>query len=258
MSDPVLYDASDGIATLRIDRPDRRNAADQEVVARLREGLAAAEADAEVRVLVITGTGDSAFCSGADLAGVSSEAPVQQHHRRAEIGRLFGKMRRARLPIVARVNGVALAGGFGLMLACDLVVAAEEAEMGLPEIDIGLWPFMVTAMTHRDIPRKVALELMMTGRRMGAREGERWGFVNRVVSRSDLDAATEELAGALASKSPLIMTLGKTSFYASEDQRFDDAIEYLAGMLSVCVQSEDTTEGVSAFFQKRAPEWKGR
>jgi len=144
------------------------------------------------------------------------------------------------------------------MLACDLVVATADAAMGTPEIDIGLWPFMITAVIQRDVPRKLALELMLTGRRLTAVEGERWGFVNRVVEPDDLDGTVAELTESLASKSPLIAALGKRSFYRSEDMDFDESLEYLAGMLTVCLQSEDTAEGVSAFLQKRAPEWKAR
>ncbi|HEX2195313.1 MAG TPA: enoyl-CoA hydratase-related protein [Actinomycetota bacterium] len=258
MTEPVRFDAAGGVATVTIDRPDRRNAINPEVVRGLAAALQRAEADEGVRVLVLTGSGDKAFCAGGDLGGMAAESKVGQHHERAEVGKLFASMREARLPIVARVNGHALAGGFGLMLACDLVVAAEEAEMGMPEIDIGLWPFMITAIVQRDVPRKVALELMLTGRRVAAAEGARWGFVNRVVPRTALDDAVAELTEALAAKSPLIAGLGKGSFYRAEDMSFEAQLDYLAGMLTVCLESEDTVEGVTAFLQKRAPEWKGR
>ena len=151
-----------------------------------------------------------------------------------------------------------LAGGFGLMLACDLVVAADDAEIGTPEVNIGLWPFMISAIIQRDVPRKVALEMMLTGKRMPVSEGERWGFVNRVVPRAELDGAVAELCDVVASKSPLITSLGKRSFYEAEDMDLDAALGYLSGMLTVCLSSEDTIEGVTAFIQKRAPEWKGR
>ena len=144
------------------------------------------------------------------------------------------------------------------MLACDLVVATSEADLGTPEIDIGLWPFMISAIVQRDIPRKVALELMLTGRRMPASEGERWGFVNRVAEPDKLDAAVKEMVETLASKSPLIVALGKRSFYRAEDMSFESALDYLAAMLTVCLESEDTIEGVTAFLEKRSPEWKGR
>lgn len=144
------------------------------------------------------------------------------------------------------------------MLACDLVVATSEADLGTPEIDIGLWPFMISAIVQRDVPRKVALELMLTGRRIPASEGERWGFVNRVAEPDKLDAAVKEMVETVASKSPLIVSLGKRSFYRAEDMSFERALDYLAAMLTVCLESEDTVEGVTAFLEKRSPEWKGR
>lgn len=258
MSD-VLYEAAGGVARITIDRPERRNAINPEVVRGITTGLADAEGDASVRAVVVTGSGDKAFCAGGDLGGMSeADGKVGEHFMRAEVGELFTKMRGSPLPIVARVNGHALAGGFGLMLACDLVIAADDAQIGTPEVNIGLWPFMISAIIQRDIPRKVALEMMLTGRRMPVSEGERWGFVNTVVSRTELDDAVEELTTELVSKSPLVVGLGKRSFYRAEDMDTEGALSYLAGMLTVCLSSEDTVEGVTAFIQKRAPEWKGR
>lgn len=254
----VAFAVSGGVATLTIDRPERRNAINPEVVRALSAGLDRAESDDSVRAVVLTGSGDRAFCAGGDLGGMAADSKAGQHRERAEVGELFGRMRRSRLPVVARVNGHALAGGFGLMLACDLVVAVDDAQMGMPEIDVGLWPFMITAVVQRDLPRKLALELMLTGRRIDAGEGARWGFVNRVVPRPDLDSAVGELTESLASKSPLIAALGKSSFYRAEDMTFEAQVDYLAGMLTLCLESEDAVEGVTAFLQKRAPEWKGR
>ncbi|MGH2751315.1 MAG: enoyl-CoA hydratase/isomerase family protein [Actinomycetota bacterium] len=254
----VLFRTNGPVATLTINRPDRRNAINPEVTRALSEGLSRAEEDDSVSVVVLTGAGEKAFCAGADLGTMSADGAVAQHFVRAELGGLLLQMRRARPLIIARVNGHALAGGFGLMLACDLVVASAEAEMGTPEINLGLWPFMITAVVQRDLPRKLALELMLTGRRMTAEEAARWGFVNRVVGRKELDGAVDELTENLAGKSPLIAALGKRAFYRAEDMRFDESLEYLSGMLTVCLQSEDTLEGVTAWLQKRAPEWKNR
>lgn len=256
-SGPVAVAVSGGVATITIDRPERRNAINPEVVRGLGDALRRAEDADSVRVAVLTGAGDKAFCAGGDLGGMAADSQVGRHRERAEVGELFARMRASRLPIVARVNGHALAGGFGLMLACDLVVAADDAQLGMPEIDIGLWPFMITAIVQRDLPRKVALELMLTGRRVPAAEGERWGFVNRVVPRAELDAAVAEVTEAIASKSPLTAALGKSSFYRAEDMTFEQGVDYLAGMLTLCLESEDAVEGVTAFLQKRPPEWKG-
>lgn len=256
-SDEVLYSSEGRVATITINRPDRRNAINPAVVAGIADGLRRASRE-DATVVVLTGAGDKAFCAGGDLGGMSAVSRVAQHFVRSEVGDLFKQMRASSAPIVARVNGHALAGGFGLMLACDLVVASDDAEFGTPEINLGLWPFMISAVIQRDLPRKVALELMLTGRRMEAEEAARWGFINRVVPRADLDAAVAETVGLLTSKSPLITSLGKRSFYSAEDMDFDAALEYLAGMLTVCLESEDTVEGVSAFLEKRKPEWKGR
>jgi enoyl-CoA hydratase len=254
----VLYEVDGPVALITINRPERRNSINPEGVRRIAEALETAASDSGVKVVVLTGAGDRAFCAGADLGGLTEESRVAQHDQRAEVGTLFQQMRASRLPIVARVNGHALAGGFGLMLACDLVVASSESDLGTPEIDIGLWPFMISAIIQRDIPRKVALELMLTGKRIPASEGERWGFVNRVVEPDKLDAAVKEMVDTLVSKSPLITSLGKRSFYRAEDMTFEGALDYLAGMLTVCLESEDTIEGVTAFLEKRSPEWKGR
>ena len=257
--DVVLHDVRDDVAYITINRPDRRNAISPDVVTGISSALSSVETDGAVRVVVLSGAGEKAFCAGGDLGGGSlSGGKVAEHFRRADVGALFEQMRASRVPIVARVNGHALAGGFGLMLACDLVVAVSSAELGTPEVNIGLWPFMISAIIQRDLPRKVALDLMLSGRRISASEGERWGFVNRVVEPADLDKAVDELVAELRSKSPLILALGKRSFYRAEDMSFDQGLEYLAGMLTVCLESEDTVEGVTAFLQKRPPEWKGR
>lgn len=256
-NEQVLYEQRGRSVLLTIDRPDRRNAMNPEVVRGLADGIRRA-GSADAQAVVLTGAGEKAFCAGGDLGGMTPDSQVAKHLLRAEVGELFSQMRAAPFPIVARVNGHALAGGFGLMLACDLVVAADSAALGTPEIDIGLWPFMITAVIQRDLPRKVALDLMLTGKRISADEGERWGFVNRVVPAAELDEAVDEIVSTLTSKSPLISALGKRSFYKAEDLAFEASVEYLAGMLTLCLESEDTIEGVTAFMQKRDPQWKGR
>ncbi len=160
-------------------------------------------------------------------------------------------------PTVARVRGFALAGGFALALACDLVVAADDAVFGAPEIDVGLWPFMATVPFVRSMPPKVALELMLTGRRVKSDEALRIGFVNRVVEVAELDAAVAELASTLAAKAPRAMQLGRDSFYATFDQSAAEALRALHPLLSLVASGEEATEGMAAFVEKRQPNWSG-
>ena len=143
------------------------------------------------------------------------------------------------------------------MLACDLVIGVEDAEIGTPEINLGLWPFMITAILQRDVPRKVALEMMLTGRRMSMSEAYEWGIVNHGPA-GGAGSEGRRSGGGAGFEEPTDLSLGKRSFYRAEDLAFSDSLEYLAGMLTVCLESEDTVEGVTAFFQKRPPEWKGR
>jgi enoyl-CoA hydratase/carnithine racemase len=259
MSDDVRYEVRGDAAWVTIDREEHRNALSPEVVTGLRAALDRAAGDESAHVLVVTGEGKRAFCAGGDLGGMSGESSrVAQHDARGALPLLFKGIQECPKPVVARVNGHALAGGFGLMIACDLVIAADHAEFGTPEINLGLWPYMISAVIQRNVPRKVALDMMFTGRRITAEEAGRWGMVNRVVPRADLDHAVGELVGDLAAKSPLILSLGKRAFYRSQDMSFDDALAYLHSMLTVNLESEDVAEGVSAFLEKRSPQWKGR
>jgi enoyl-CoA hydratase/carnithine racemase len=255
----VLYDVADGIATITINRPERRNAMSYEVMAGLRDAMARARADDAVRVVVLTGAGDRAFCAGADLGGIGANTnAVSAHDGRGLLADLFRDMWSLGKPIVARVRGYALAGGFGLACACDFIVASDDSQFGTPEINVGLWPYMITVPLLRSMPAKKALELMTTGRRVDAQEAERIGFVTRVVPVDELDGAVHELASGLAAKSPVIMRWGRDAFYRVLEMDADRALSYLQAMLSVTTSTEDAAEGVAAFAEKRQPEWKGR
>ena len=259
MSDEVLFDVADGVARVTINRPERRNAMSYGVMSGLRDAMARASTAADVRVVVLTGAGDKAFCAGADLSGIADNAgAAAAHDGRGLLADLFRDMWALGKPIVARVRGYALAGGFGLACACDMIVASDDSVFGTPEINVGLWPYMITVPLLRSMPPKTALDLMVTGRRVPAEEGARLGFVQRVVPAADLDATVDALAAELAAKSPLIMRWGRDSFYRVLEMDADAALSYLQGMLTVTTQTEDAAEGVAAFAEKRAPAWKGR
>jgi enoyl-CoA hydratase/carnithine racemase len=259
MTDELLYEASGGVARVTINRPDRRNSMSYGVMQGLRDAMTSARAADDVRVVVLTGAGDKAFCAGADLGGIADNAgAAAAHEGRGLLADLFRDMWSLGKPIVARVRGYALAGGFGLACACDLIVAADDAVFGTPEINVGLWPYMITVPLLRSMPPKTALDLMMTGRRVSADEGARLGFVQRVVPVGELDATVDALTTELAAKSPLIMGWGRDAFYRVLEMDGDAALSYLQGMLTVTTQTEDAAEGVAAFAEKRAPNWKGR
>jgi enoyl-CoA hydratase/carnithine racemase len=255
----VRYEVDGPVATITIDREERRNALSWDVMSELRSALALAKADGDVRVVVLTGAGDKAFCAGADLGTMADGTSFAAlHEDRGELARLFRDLWELGKPTIARVRGYALAGGFGLALACDLVIAADDAQFGTPEIDVGLWPFMITVPLCRSMPPKKALELMMTGRRVAAAEADRIGFVTRVVPVAELDDAVGSLASTLAAKSPAVMKLGRDSFHAVWDVAAEEALRLLHPMLTVTTQTEDAAEGLAAFAEKRAPRWTGR
>jgi enoyl-CoA hydratase/carnithine racemase len=234
-----------------------------EVLLRLRDALDRARTDSDVRVVVLAGAGDEAFCAGADLSAMSgAHAPeaglIEQHASRGVLAEVFELMWRLGKPTVARVQGWALAGGFGLALACDLVVASERARFGAPEVNVGLWPYMITVPMVRSMAPKRALELMLTGRIVDAGEAERLGFVTRVVAPERLDGEVDELTATLTSKSPAVMKLGRDAFYAVWDMAATDALRHLHAMLTLTTQTEDAAEGAAAFLEKRPPRWRGR
>jgi enoyl-CoA hydratase len=246
-----------GVARLEIRRERQRNSLSPQVIQGLLSHLDALEEDGSARVVVLTGAGEKAFCAGGDLGGMAQEGGfLGVHDARRQYGRLLERLSTFPRPTVARVNGHALAGGLGLVLACDLAVAAEDAQFGTPEVDVGLFPMMVMALLQRHVGRKRALEWVMTGARFPAAEALAAGIISRAVPRAELDAQVDALARTLAGKSRAVLTLGKRAFHAAEDLPFGPALELLAAQLSLNTLAEDAAEGVSAFLEKRPPAWK--
>lgn len=254
----VRYEVKGGQATLTIDQPHRRNPLSVKTLEGLVAGTRRALEDPEVRVLVYTGAGEQAFCAGADLEGGIFDDPVGLHRQRGALGDLFRMMIRGGKPTIARVNGHALGGGFGLMCACDIVICAEDAKLGTPEVRVGVWPMLISAVLVRTIPRRALLEMMMTGRFLTPAEGLALGAVSRVVPRDRLDQAVGETVQSLTAKSPAALQLGKEAFWMVNDLGLDAALEFLAGGLTASLLTEDAPEGISAFLEKRPAVWKGR
>ncbi|MEA2633516.1 MAG: enoyl-CoA hydratase [Chloroflexota bacterium] len=254
----LLYGYRAAVATITINRPDDRNSLSTETVGELRDALAQAKGDAQVRVIVLTGAG-KVFCAGADLNSFRREQPeLERHVQRRQLAELFLEMTELGKPTVARINGHALAGGFGLVASCDLAIAVDEAQFGMPEVNVGIFPMLIMAIVFRNLPRKAAMDLMLTGKRIDAAEATRLGLINRHVPAERLDAEVDALADELAKKSPIGMKLGLEAFYKVQDMSFPSAIAYLQDRLALLSLSDDLKEGVTAFFEKREPRFTGR
>jgi enoyl-CoA hydratase/carnithine racemase len=254
----VRYEAIGGRAVLTIDDEERRNPLSVETMEGLVDTTRTAVSDPAVRVIVYTGAGERAFSAGGDLSGSFADDAVGLHRRRGAFAELFREMMRGGKPTVARVNGHAIAGGFGLAVACDFTICVDDATLGTSEVKVGLWPMMISAVLLRSMPRKAVLELMLTGRLISAEEAHRLGAVSRVVPRADLDRAVDETVDALLALSPATLALGRDSFFAMSDAALDASLDRLQGGLTELMMSEDAAEGVAAFVDKRNPNWTGR
>jgi len=259
MAGELLYDVKDGVATVTLNRPDQRNALNAELLAGLVEAMKRVRDDSEVRVVVLTGAGDKVFCAGADLGGFAADAPLVAKHFASDLFlEFFRMMPRLGKPSLCAANGHVLAGGMGLALSCDLVIAKEGARFGTPEINVGAFPYMIMSIIYRNVPRKKVNEMMLLGEQISAEQAVEYGLANKVVPGGEFDGAVREWASKLASKSPVLMRLGHDAMYRQQDMAIDDALEYLRSQLSLTFSTEDIREGVAAFFEKREPEWKGR
>ncbi|MFH1531530.1 MAG: enoyl-CoA hydratase-related protein [Pseudomonadota bacterium] len=258
MTDELSYEVRDRAAFLTIRREARRNALSPEIIAAFGAFLDQAAADPAVWAVCITGAGEKAFCAGADLGGALDAAPGGPPRAALDYAALLGKMLAYGKPLVARVNGPCLAGGMGLMLGCHLVLARDDAFFSLPEVNVGIFPMMVGALLLRNVGRKKALEMVLTGRKVGAAEAERIGLITRAVPAEALDAEVEELLALMATRSPIGVKIGLEAFHAMSDLPVDEALTALCAALGRSLDTEDAREGMRAFMEKRRPEFKGR
>lgn len=256
----VRYELADtGVATIALDKPETRNALSDEVLDDLLAAFSSAREDDRVRCVVLTSTHETVFSAGGDLAGFGDDTPlIVKHLATNRFPRLFRLIGELGKPTICAANGHVLAGALGLALACDLVIAKEGATFGTPEINVGVFPFMVMALLYRNVGRKKANEMLLLGQRITADEAVRIGIVNKVCGDEEFAASVDSWAIALAGKSPALMRLGKDSMYHQQDLAFVEALEYLHHNLSLAFSTEDLREGVRAFFEHREPKWRGR
>ena len=256
----ILYDVrDDGVATVTLNTPDNRNALTNELLGELTAAFESARDDEGVRCVVLTSSHEKVFSAGASLDQFAADVPlVHKHFGTERFPRLFRTILGLGKPTICAANGHVLAGSLGVALCCDLIVAKETATFGTPEINVGVFPFMIMALIYRNVPRKKTNELLLLGERVSAEEALAIGIVNRVVLDADFNDAVDDWATKLASKSPVLMKLGKDAMYRQLDMPFEDALDYLRAQLSLSFTTEDIQEGVRAFFEKRDPNWTGR
>lgn len=255
----ILYEVSDGVATVTLNRPEQRNSLNPEMLAELVDAFEKVRADGEVRAAVLTGAGDKVFCAGADLGGFAVDTPLIHKHYGSDLFvKLFKTMSNLGKPTLCAANGHVIAGGMGLCINCDLVVAKEGVYFRTPEINVGIFPFMIMSVLYRNVPRKKVNEMMLIGDKIPAEAAVEYGLINKVVPAEEFGDAVSDWAKKLASKSPVLMRLGRDAMYRQQDMAFEDALDYLHSQLSLAFSTEDIVEGVQAFFEKREPQWKGR
>ncbi|KAF0804436.1 enoyl-CoA hydratase [Alcanivorax xiamenensis] len=253
----VLLEQRGRALWITVNRPEKRNAINQAVIDGIRQGYEQAQADPQVRVIVLTGSGDKAFCAGADLR--PGEGFVFDYAKpNADYADLMRLASNSTVPSIARVNGVCMAGGMGLLCMTDMAVAVDTVRFGLPEVKVGVFPMQVLSLLQRLVPQRVLREWCFTGEPFTADEALQAGLVNHLAPAAELDAKVEWLIDRLVDKSPTAIRRGKYALRAIEAMSFDQAIAYTETQIATLALTEDAKEGLAAFNEKRAPDWPGR
>lgn len=257
---PVRYDVDDhGVAYVVLDSPETRNALSDDLLDELLAAVERAGTDPEIRVVVLASSHDRVFSAGGDLKAFASDTPtITKYSGLDRFPRLYSALGGLGKPVICAASGDVLAGAFGLALACDLVIAKEGVRFGCPEINVGVFPFMISALIYRNVPRMRANQLMMLGEPITAEEALRMDIVNAVVPADEYDDTVRSWAHRLAAKSPLLMQLGKNAINATRDSSLPEALAALQSQLALAFTTEDILEGVAAFREKRSPVWKRR
>ncbi len=259
MTDPILIERRAAVQWIIINREERRNALNEEVIRTIDRAIQDAIAGGEVRAIVLTGAGDKAFCAGADLAkNVKGGAFAVDYARpKHYIVDLFKRLQECPLPVIARVNGHAMAGGFGLLCACDMAVGADDIRIGTTESKIGMTPMMILPYMLRILPPRKLQEMCITGEQFSAKDALDWGVLSYMVPRAELDTKLDWLLARIVDKSPTAIRLGKQAFNATRDMGLREALEYAQAMVPVMSSTQDAKEGMAAFQEKRPPNFTG-
>ena len=258
----VLTEKRGAVLWLTINRPDQRNALNNDVLQALTDALRDAKSDPDLRAIVLTGIGEKAFCAGGDLKSATSkdgsvfQAP--QGFVENALVTFYAEVERCTLPLVARVNGHAMGGGLGLVAACDFAIAADDALFATPEVKVGLYPMLITAYLMRLVPRRKLAEMSLTGEPLPAARAVDYGMINAAVPRVELDAKVDALLVTLAERSPTAIRLGKHALHAVQDMTLPQCLDYMTLMIDRLTLTEDAREGFAAFSAKRKPVWSGR
>lgn len=257
MSEDLLYRVEDHVAFFTINREKQRNAISAKAISLFLEYLDTAETDEAVRAVCITGSGDKAFCAGADLGNTMSGDKNEVMSSFQNYADLLKRLATFPKPTIARVNGTCIAGGTGFMLACDIVIASETAKFGTPEVNVGLFPMMIGALIFRNVLRKKAMEMILLGETLTAEDALEAGMVTRIVRPENLDTEVNSILSSLASKSPIGLSMGKSAFNDIAEKSLEDSVDILAERLMAVASTEDAKEGITAFIEKRKPVFKG-
>jgi enoyl-CoA hydratase/carnithine racemase len=261
MYQTIATQEKDKVGTITLSREEHRNAISPTMIIELFDALEKYDNDSNILAIVLTGAGSKAFCAGADFGEAMSATTslLDRYEEQRRFAEIFKVIKDLKKPLLGRINGHALGGGLGLACACDIVIAAEDCRFGTPEINVGLFPYviMATLLRSTSAPKRL-IEMMLTGERLGAEEAQQLGLVNHVVPREQLDGKVDEIITRITSKSPAILRLGRRAFYTMRDMEYEKALEYLTSVLAINTMAEDVAEGITAFLEKREPQWKGK